>query len=385
MSIIVTSPQSRDEAVALPRTVGLVSHNLWLIPIPICAWPLGRADRCADNLSHYARQCAATALQPTLIIVAVQEAWALRTGILWIVMYLWTMIESWFLRIGFSGAHEPLVLRILRTVIIMMVTLMAWLTAWLPPLRWVVWDPKPKIANLLRTSASLTWSVSGTTALCKSSMWAYPPILLDSGLLLSSSEPADESGFVPYEREGVASIALSGMLWARWGSLGVINTHMTFENGDDGVLRKKQHKALASLVASLIMREECKCGAVIVMGDLNHALSSQTTRGKPGKAPYGMDREPSQYQCPWLPGHADLLGLLDSLRMDGIMQVTRMSGDEPTNEDGTIDHILVVTLASAKTSYESVHIPNFSNTVADEHAEISDHLLIKAVLQRVDL
>ena len=382
MSIIITCPQRCDD-IALPHTVGLVSHNLWLIPIPICAWPLGRVDRCADNLSHCACQCAATALKPTIVIVAVQEAWAFRTGILWVAMYIWTIIESWFLRIGFRGAHEPLVLRVLRTVLITVITLTAWLTAWLPLL---VWDPKLKIANLLKTSASLTWSVSGTTALCKSSRWVWPPNWLDSGLLLSSSEPADESGFVQYERRGIASITLSGMLWARWGSLGVINTHMTFENGDDGVLRKKQHKALASLVASLIMREgPFKCGAVIVMGDLNHALSSQTTRGKPGKAPCGMDREPSQYLHPWLPGHADLLGLLDSLRMDGMMRVTRMSGDDPTNEDGTVDHILVVTLASAKTSYESVRIPNFANTVVDEHAEISDHLLIKAVLQRVDL
>ena len=381
MSIIVTCPQKCDD-IALPHTVGLVSHNLWLIPIPICAWPLGRVNRCADNLSQYA----ATDLKPSLVIVAVQEAWAFRTGILWIIIYIWTIIESWFLRFGFRGAHEPLIIRVLRTMLIMVVTLTAWLTAWLPLFRWVVWDPKLKIANLLKTSASLPWSVSGTTALCKSSLLACPPIWLDSGLLLSSSEPADESGFVPYERIGIASIALSGMLWARWGSLGVINTHMTFENGDDGVLRKKQHKALASLVASFIMREGlCKCEAVIVMGDLNHALSSQTTRGKPGKAPSGMDREPSQYLRPWLPEHADILGLLDSLRMDGMMRVTRLSGDDPTNEDGTVDHILVVTLASAKTSYESMHIPNFSNTVADENAEISDHLLIKSVLRRVDL
>ena len=45
-----------------------------------------------------------------------------------------------------------------------------------------------------------------------------PPLVMDSGLLLCASQPADESGFVPYGRAGNAeAVALKGMLWARFG------------------------------------------------------------------------------------------------------------------------------------------------------------------------
>ena len=42
------------------------------------------------------------------------------------------------------------------------------------------------------------------------------------------------------------------MLWARWGALGVVNTHMTFQYNDGGAQRRKQQAALAALVATLL-------------------------------------------------------------------------------------------------------------------------------------
>ena len=385
MSTLTTLVSIEDRS--LPASVGIVSHNLWLLPAPNTAWPLGRTDRCATHLGRGARECAAVEDGASLIIVAVQEAWALRAGVLWILLYLWSKLESALLWCGCAGGHEPLLLRVPKFALIIIVIATSWITSWLPFLGRVMWDPKPRIATALRSSAGLSWFTSGATALSRSAPWAWPPIILDSGLLLIASEPADERGFVPYERSSNGAYVIKGMLWARWGSLCVVNTHMTFCNADGGLVRRKQQQAMARLVASFLGHGDVGttvCDAVLVVGDLNHCLPKQTTRGaRASEAPSGMDREPSQYRQPWLPAHADISVLMDVLRMNGKMRVERLSGDEPTNEDGTIDHILVITLANrASTYHRALPSGGFTSTVADAYADVSDHLLIKALLRR---
>lgn len=77
--------------------------------------------------------------------------------------------------------------------------------------------------------------------------------------------------------------------------------------------------------------------------------------------------------------------------------MTRLSADAPTNEDGTIDHLLCITrdagVASDGTTssgppgaavppgmgYECVQ----ASVVPDPEAEVSDHLMLKAMVRRV--
>ena len=56
----------------------------------------------------------------------------------------------------------------------------------------------------------------------------------------------------------------------------------------------------------------------------------------------------------------------------------RLSGDAPTNEDGTIDHVLVVTKSTSATTYETIR----SEALPDARADVSDHLMITSVVRR---
>ena len=224
-----------------------------------------------------------------------------------------------------------------------------------------------------------------------------------AGLLICASEAADASGFVGFNRESSGeAAAFKGMLWAKWGGLGVINTHMTFEYADGGAQRRKQQAALATLAARLlglalpdesstagsfassavcdpscgidrIADSGCGCDAVLITGDFNHALPEQCTAGAAGVPPPIA----SPYTRPWLPADASLAFLLSALRLGGLATVERLSSDVPTNEDGTLDHVFVVTRATQAQGYSAVH----ASAVADDAAEVSDHLMIKSVVR----
>ena len=60
------------------------------------------------------------------------------------------------------------------------------------------------------------------------------------------------------------------------------------------------------------------------------------------------------------------------------LALARLSGDHPTNVDGTIDHVFVACRRGSKAPYDAIR----HTTGRDEHARVSDHLLISAVLQR---
>jgi hypothetical protein len=64
-------------------------------------------------------------------------------------------------------------------------------------------------------------------------------VLMDSGLLICSSHEPEASGFVAFDAKGNSeAAAVKGMLWARWGSLLVLNLHMAFVNHDSGPQRR---------------------------------------------------------------------------------------------------------------------------------------------------
>lgn len=169
---------------------------------------------------------------------------------------------------------------------------------------------------------------------------------MDSGLHLSASTPADESGFIAFARAGSHEGAvLKGVQWARWGALAVLNTHMVFDWRAGSERRRMQREALSHLVGALLgLPAETRaaddadalydapyglcsvpassrtCRAVLITGDFNHALRSQCTSGAPGSPPRG--RSPSAYSgSPWLPKDCSLDYLVDALKQNGAAEV----------------------------------------------------------------
>ena len=128
-----------------------------------------------------------------------------------------------------------------------------------------------------------------------------------------------------------------------------------------------------------------RCAAVLIAGDLNHALPSQLLPA--GVAPTGPapGASPSTYQAPWLPADANLEDLLEALRLRGEAKVERLSTDTPTNEDGSLDHVIVVTAAGGGKG-DKGRAPGYARVAAsvvpDAEAEVSDHLMVRAVLRR---
>lgn len=241
---------------------------------------------------------------------------------------------------------------------------------------------------------------------------------MDSGLLLCSSVPSDAHGFLPYDASPPSgnseALVAKGILWARFGALVVINTHMTFHNADHGEQRAHQRAQLVALVARLlgVSQESEACGDssdassngpplsngfrpipspstagldvdssvashVIIAGDLNHCLGQQTLP-LVGKPPKGAS--PSVYSTPWLPEHASIEHLLQALKLGGACDVRRMSSDMPTNEDGTVDHVLYISRNSSAGPRMRFHTVTYTTT-PDADAENSDHLMVSTHLE----
>jgi endonuclease/exonuclease/phosphatase family metal-dependent hydrolase len=65
-----------------------------------------------------------------------------------------------------------------------------------------------------------------------------------------------------------------GLLWAQYGDVAVITTHMAFVNSDNGACRRNQTEQVCKLVDSLLRGNEV--AHVVILGDFNMCLSSQT-------------------------------------------------------------------------------------------------------------
>ena len=366
--------------MALPKSIAVVSYNMWLIPFH-GAWNLGRVFRCRDHVVSETRALLREVPDCELAIVAFQEAWAFRVGVVWPLLWLQARLEALALfALDLAGGVEPWLLHWPKLAINCVAVVMAWV----PVVRRVLYCPKGVVSGALAREFGFAWQGSGRDAFAAWPLSTWPPLLMDSGLLLCASRAPDASGFEGYDRAGSAeAVANKGMVWATFGKLGVVNTHMTFEFADGGGQRAKQQRQLASLVGALLGVAPTRdglptCDAVLLVGDFNHALDSQTTDGPPGDEP--QDGSRSTYRWAWLPANASLDHLLKALALDGQASVTRMSNDAPTNLDGTVDHFFVVTKATAAAA--PVYRPASKHTVADDAGHISDHLMIKAMLTK---
>ena len=350
--------------MSCPSQIVAVTHNAWLIPFG-GAWSLGRAARVANHIGKATRRLEIAHDRPTdrLTIVAVQEAWAFRCGPFWPLVALLARAQARLLRRGLvRGGREPLVLRLVGWLVLSVPTLLA---SWLP-LRAGTWCPKHAFSDEL---GDVTPHVIGAAPGASLPLWRWPPALMDSGLLLLASRAPDATGFVAYSTAGNSeATANKGMLWARFGGLVVVTTHMTAVRADRE--KSAQRAQLASLVARLLFGGRAAAvggrsaggdagGArqVLVLGDMNHAHGVTT----PSDTASSCDT------------------LLHALEAAAPLRARRLSGDESTSTDGAIDHVIACgEMSEHAAQYEMVS----SEVIPDPRWDISDHQLLGVVLRR---
>lgn len=374
----------------------LVTHNVWLIPFG-GPWFLGRAKRCIENLGYAVDAlCEASKSKSSeqsetleITVIVAQEFWALRVGIFWPLLWGLAKFESFLLQQGYAnGSHEYRIYWLLKSLILLVVAVISLLIqTWIPILRWVLWDPKDDAATAFRQQFGLGWTISGASKFRHTPPWELsPPVLMDSGLMLSSSIPPDNHGFVPYSKKGNhEAIAMKGVLWARYGYVGIVTTHMTFFNKDVGQERGSQQRQLLAVLASLLGLSGAKSieqpvDQIILAGDFNHCLEEQTTSLDPGPGP--GEGSPSVFRRPWLPTHASVGKLIEVLEMDGNLKVRRLSGLQPTCEDGTVDHIFQITRqhgGALDCSVEAMVVTSDDKCRYSDHCMISSTLLLKGL------
>lgn len=398
------APDALGRDAPAPATGGrlrlnLVSHNLWLIPFGAPLF-LGRADRCAANLGAAADRLrqhpgsegdAAAAVSAgagagagrdndgTLTVVCAQELWALRVGVFWPVLWCFHQVEACLLLLGWvGGGRENPVYWFVKSVVLLVVAVANLVLGWVPLLRWVLWDPKVRAAATLRKQHGLPWSVSGVGAFRHHAPWRLlpMPVLMDSGLMLSASAEPDDHGFVAFDAAGNSeAVALKGVLWARFDRMAVVTTHMTFVNSDGGAQRRAQQTQLATVIKCLL--DDSAVGSVVLCGDFNHCLPEQTAAEFPNNGP--GQGSPSVFRTAWLPQHASTTGLCDALGLGGTFEVTRVSGDAPTCEDGTVDHIFHIAPAAVAPAERGCAVVAMES-VPDHRCRFSDHCMVRAIL-----
>lgn len=357
-----------------PGRLRVVSYNVWLLPF-MSPWYLGRVWDVAERLRGL---CGGRGAEDCLTICVVQEAWAWRAGLLWPMHLVQALAQRYLLRRGLvRRGVEPRWYRLVDGVFVVNV----FLCQFVPGLRRVLWSPKPVLARALR-AAGLPYVVNDAEVSFGRSL-EYPfATNVDAGLLTCASHRPDETGFVAFpKRRNFEMLANKGMLWVRFHDVVVVNTHMTFMNEDGGEHRRQQRDRLTKLVHDALEGRLTKCDSVrvrqvVLVGDFNMALPHQTRTSADGadawKLVFGVPT--TRYSgVPWLPSHASVRHLLDQLTCENTYCVRRLSPDDPTCMDGTVDHCIVVCRAS---DAGASLVASEARVVADATCDVSDHLAI---------
>ena len=150
----------------MPKIV-VVAHNVWLIPFS-APWMFGRCERICNHQRMVVGKLRAEAGPDALMIVALQELWAFRTGPTWPLLWLVGKLQSKLLRDPRrSGGHEPVLLRIISGIVMALSCLFAWL-----PLPFGLWNPK---AALPLEPTARSPARSRTPALCHTQLASHRP------------------------------------------------------------------------------------------------------------------------------------------------------------------------------------------------------------------
>ncbi len=255
-------------------TVG--SWNIWGMPIGSYA-VLSRPSRCGR---FAVREAAHGSEELGRVVLCFQEAFAWKAGWALPLVHLAAFLER---RLPKCCVARPtnvfnpkrFVAEALR--VNSCTTLLALLGALLPalclPLAWFRWDETKRLIidecrRLGMRHSAGGGGRSGITSRCTK--------LLDSGLLLVSTERILASGFTPFERQEGEGAANKGVLWAVLAAAGadargtdevgelVVTTHM---HATDADVRGAQRAQLLAMIAEL--RSSYRPSVVVVCGDFN--------------------------------------------------------------------------------------------------------------------
>ena len=346
----------------------VVSLNAWLIPFA-APLMLGRAASLAGHVCGVVQQLSDQAPPDTLVVVALQELWAFRAGPFWPMLWLVGALQSALLRAGLvRGGYEPVLLRVLSLAALTLAALVCWL-----PWPFGLWDPKPRLGRALAT-AGLPHAIGLRGASLEPLLAGRrrPPPLMDSGLLLCTSQPADESGFVSFGAGGSSEDFVNkGLLWARIGQHAIICTHMTAERS--ATQTAPQRAVLGALAARLLQLPDVQ--RVLVVGDFNHWHGD-----RPADAPLvdevlaalarGGDAENDEVAGAETPLVAERLSSDEPTSYDD-----EVSGDDFVKPQGhCIDHIVCVRRHSTPPLR-----PIEARVVEDARRRVSDHCLLYSV------
>ena len=242
-------PRAADATVAQ-----LWSWNVWLIPF-VSPNLLSRGSRIrshCDDMLTAGQSGSKDGDVGSLVVVAMQEAWAFRAGLAWPLLWLIGSIER-CLRLN-TGAHQVRVRgrtrlqeafaanSLVSLVAQVAAAVIATLLPWLPLIGTTLWDTKAHIANGAHRVGSksttdrsacdrsagagagssagiggpvLRWAV-GLDGASMPSYRRQPLPGMDSGLLLLASHEPQAWGFEPYIDRRGETMANKGVLWSYW-------------------------------------------------------------------------------------------------------------------------------------------------------------------------
>eukprot|EP00811_Abedinium_folium_P035422 NODE_8214_length_1514_cov_4.385004.p1 GENE.NODE_8214_length_1514_cov_4.385004~~NODE_8214_length_1514_cov_4.385004.p1 ORF type:complete len:345 (+),score=73.34 NODE_8214_length_1514_cov_4.385004:88-1122(+) len=339
-----------------------VNYNVGAAGFGLAPWHFGRVGLAAEHLADAVREASTTTHD--LVVVAVEEAWGMPTGVPWAKPFV--ALQEVLLRRGlFTSAAEPRWMRMLWIFAEVLTALLMPLISLIPACVCSFHDPKVRMAEeLSRAGLRYTIGLHGATR-------KPPPTItaVDSGLMICSSQPADVHGFEPFAAEvsalGLERMTNRGVVWARFGELLVITLH--FSGLPEMFKMMGGLRRCFGRIVRRAIEANPESTRVLIMGDFNHSSLSPV--------PY-----PNHY-----PSMNFVLEALDREAPPGWASATLLSGTEitfrpwlgDTAPADVTDHVIGITRAGF--APPTVHS---SKVVPDERGDFSDHgvLFVEAKL-----
>ena len=283
-----------DESMSDRRKpLSVASWNVWAIPFASHAL-LSRPRTMSAIAAEYVRRSS----RPGRTVICLQEAWTFKCGLglpfLVLARFLERTFPSWCTTaptVTFNPRnfwHSILRVNSKSTLVALISALVS---SFCLPVPWFLYDGTKKDLASSARAAGLPFAVglSGTSGMS----WLCSK-LMDSGLLIVSSDRPIASGFTAFDEPlSEESSVNKGMLWALFdnangGSELIVNTHM---HATSAGIRAAQRRQLACLLTRL--RAEYRPAMVVVCGDFNESAvpPSQQKRDFNGKTQFTATEE----------------------------------------------------------------------------------------------
>ena len=253
----------------------ITSWNLWLMP-----WSAPEIfQRPHDQALKLSTLNASGTKKDTLRIVAVQEAWAFRTGLatpmLYFMSYYIPRIPRWFYRKHAFGFLDALGFIFLAIVIIQGTTIALVLTFLGIKTDIFTWDPR----DILYKKLSKIGFKHRVYANSFDKWWR----MFDSGCAIFSTKPPSQQGFIPYENSGSfneEALARKGIQFAYFSEdrVLIMNTHAKCDSHVMGSAAGRTDVAseMTKIVKKILSQYDSSSDEVYLCGDFNMTRTSES-------------------------------------------------------------------------------------------------------------